>query len=480
MKAKRVYDAVTCLPADLIMKAGAHKFKKRPKKALFLSAVAAALVLAVAAGALLFPVHTPQVLPGAVAEEIERAQFPASVPYPKDEEMFTEAYFDKYDTWIQDLHSRRLAPGTADSLQPFFQNSAKTFLSDTDGENAVFSPVNLYAALCMLAEITGGDSHAQVLGVLGQSDTEEMRLQAQKILLSIYRDDGVQTCLPAAAVFLNDRIDFKPEALSNLAEGYYASSYRGEMGSSEMNALFQSWLDENTGGLLAEYAREKTLEADTVLALASALYVNVGWESRFSPEATVRGEFYAPGETVQADYMKKSAIGTYYRGENFSAVYFAFEGDGGMWFFLPDEGTEPERLLDSEEIYRLMDDSGAHENAVRAKIHSSVPKFDITGEIDLIEGLRSLGITDVFRADLSDFTPLTELKEIYVNKAEQNARIKIDEEGVLGAAFTIMTVRATGALLPQEEIHFTLNRPFLFVAASPDNIPLFMGVVNKP
>ena len=55
----------------------------------------------------------------------------------------------------------------------------------------------------------------------------------------------------------------------------------------------------------------------------------------------------------------------------------------------------------------------------------------------------------------------------------------IDEEGCTAAAFTQMAVCGT-ALPPEDEIYFTLDRPFLFVIMSDTKQPLFIGTVYEP
>lgn len=480
MKAQKLFDAVTDLPDSLIEEAGAHKFEKRPKKAVWLSAIAAVLVLAFSAGALFSSMKPPRLMPGAYAEEIAAAEYPESVAFPSDAYMGSDEYFVGYKAWNEAFQSNRLAPGEADNLNGMFRASSETFLSAADGENAVFSPLSLYMALCMLAEISGGETREQILTLMGCEDLQSLREQAQRVILSVYQNDGVKTCLPAAAVFLNEYIDFKQTPLGNLAEYFFSSSFRGTMGSSEMNEMLQAWLNENTGGLLGESAREQTLTADTVMALATCVYLSASWENGFNAQKTEQANFNAPGGAVQADYMLKSSMGVYYRGENFSAVFYSFQGGGGMWFFLPDEGVSPAGLLKEDALFRLMESPDTYENAAHIMIHARIPKFDATNKTDLIEGLKSLGITRVFQPSEADFTPLTDVNEVYVSKAEQNARVKIDEEGVLGAAFTIMVMRATGIMMPQEEVEFTLDRPFVFAAVTPDNLPLFMGVINHP
>ena len=113
-------------------------------------------------------------------------------------------------------------------------------------------------------------------------------------------------------------------------------------------------------------------------------------------------------------------------------------------------------------------------------MNQSVPKFDVSSQFDLREGLAALGITDVTDFDKADFSPLTDAQqEIALTQASHAVRVAIDEEGVTAAAYTVM-MAAGAAMPPEEEIDFTLDRPFLFVITSPDNLPMFVGVVNDP
>ena len=64
--------------------------------------------------------------------------------------------------------------------------------------------------------------------------------------------------------------------------------------------------------------------------------------------------------------------------------------------------------------------------------------------------------------------------------AGQDVRVGIDEDGVTAVAYTILSFGAGAAEPPDEEIDFTLDRPFVFAITSQDGLPLFIGVVNTP
>ena len=75
---------------------------------------------------------------------------------------------------------------------------------------------------------------------------------------------------------------------------------------------------------------------------------------------------------------------------------------------------------------------------------------------------------------------MTETPNLYVGQINHAARVAIDEEGCIAAAFTVIATYGTGMPADLKEIDFTLDRPFLFVVSSRDNLPLFAGVVNEP
>ena len=119
------------------------------------------------------------------------------------------------------------------------------------------------------------------------------------------------------------------------------------------------------------------------------------------------------------------------------------------------------------------------QNQKAMNIHFYLPKFDVSSKMDLREGLKTLGVTDVFDGSLADFSPVTDLKRVCLSKANHAARVTVDEEGVTAAAYTVM--EANGAMPSQEEeIEFRLDRPFLFAIMGTGNVPLFVGIVNQP
>ena len=443
------------------------------------AALAAVLAVAILAGVVLWPGGSP--LSQTASAAIVEAEYPDRVPYPDVNPLTGAMDEDAYTAWREENQARQeLASGVDnESMAGYYAATMAEFLGDNGGENAVYSPLNLYLALAMLAECTDGDSRGQILALLGVDDLDALRTQAQNLWSANYRDDGQTTSLLANSVWLRDSLTYNEDTLNTLADTYYASSHRGEMGSEELNRALQTWLNDNTGGLLEEYAGQIETEPDTLLALASTIYFKASWADEFDESATAPRTFHAATGDVETDFMNQSEMGSYYWGEDFSAVSKSFQNGGAMWLILPDKGTSPEELLAGDTLADFLLAGNGWEDQQYHQINLSMPRFDVEGEINLIGGLQELGVTDVFDPGLADFTPmLGEGVDAYVSQADHAARVRVDEEGCEGAAFTVI-MAAEGAPAPGEEIDFVLDRPFLFAVTSQTGQLLFVGIVNQ-
>ena len=303
------------------------------------------------------------------------------------------------------------------------------------------------------------------------------------------------TSILGNSLWLRDDMTYSQQTLDTLANQYYASSFSGEMGSEEYNQALRDWLNEQTGGLLEQQASQLEMAPETVLALASTIYFKAAWNSEFNKERTETDVFHTPDRDVDAEFMCKAMTSTYYWGEHFAAVQLYFQEGGSMWLILPDEGYTVDELLNSGEAmdFLLMDKYGYYDEEKDERVETwpgqkyltinlSMPKFDVSSDLDLIEGLQKLGVTDVFDWHVSNFDPLGASTDdpLYVGKAQHAARVKVDEEGCEAAAYTVMLVYAGAAAPPDDEVDFVLDRPFLFSIIGDSGLPLFTGVVNQP
>lgn len=449
-----------------------RKVKSQRKLPRWMGAIAAFVAVALLCGFFLYP--RGQVL---TAYAIAEAVYPEMAPYPNEN---SPNLSEEYDAWRASVKAQEQPDGYADGLEGFFANSIREFLSGEAGENRAYAPVNVYLALGMLAELTDGSTRQEILDVLGADSIEALRTQANAVWNAHYRNDGVTTSILGSSLWLNQDISYVPETMKILAENYYASSFQGEMGSEDFDKALQDWLDAQTGGLLTDQTQGLEMKPATVLALATTIYFRAKWQTEFSPEATIPGTFHALTADLTCDFMHSSTENAYCWGENFGAVGLPLGNDGGtMWIVLPDEGQDVDTLLDSQEVMDFLLSKGSWENQKHLTVHLSLPKFDISAQQDLCQGLQNLGLSEVFTG-AGDFSPMTnQVQSIALTQATHGVRVAIDEEGVSAAAYTLMALN--GSAMPvEDEIDFVVDRPFLFAITSPDGLPLFAGIVHTP
>lgn len=471
MKKEDLFDAVTNLPDKYV------KETKKRKIPRWTAAVAAILTAVILLGIFFGPGVDlgrggVQVL--AAAEYPQMAAYPNELKYIKwNGEFDDEAFRQVYDRWRDDLNDLRPEEGFADGLETYFPTAARALLSGQG--NRVCSPLNVYMALAMLAEITDGDTRQEILAALGSDDLEDLRTQAKAVWRSVYRQDGAVNSVLANSLWLDQGESFRQETVDRLAENDYASVYRGEMGSEELDKALRDWLDEQTGGLLKKATKSAQFSPDTVLALASTVYFQSKWTEEFSKSNTREGTFHGLSGDTSADFLRSDGADTYYWGDGFAAYGKLLESGGTMWFFLPDEGVTPEDLLAGEDVFTLASDSSQWEDQARLIVHVSIPKFDVFRQQTLTDALETMGISKVFNPAQADFSPISE-NALCLSQTDHAARLAIDEEGVTAAAYTLMDA-AGAARPPEEEVDFRLDRPFLTMVTSQDGLLLFAGIV---
>ena len=410
---------------------------------------------------------------------LAQPQYPQMTARPADESLQ-----DAYRVWDASVQAQRnQVKGHTDGMTDYYAKTMAQFLAGEAGENRVYSPLNVYLALAMLAETAEGDSRQQILDLLGVSDLTALREKCNGLWNGVYLDDGAVTSLLANSLWLadSDRWQYDMDTVNALAQNYYASTFHGKMGSTEYDKALQDWINEQTDNLLKEQADGLGFDPNTVLALASTVCFRAKWQDEFWMKYNREGVFHTAGGDVPVIYMTQSPMMYAYFGNQFTAVQKDLD-DGAyqMVFFLPDEGVAVDDLITDRQVLALMQGNEGAVNSKYVKVNMSIPKFDVAADKDLINVLKKLGVTDVFDAEKSNFGGiLTEQSEpVWINKVDHATRVAIDEEGVTAAAYTVMQM--CGSAMPQDEIEFTLDRPFMFAITGPENTILFTGVVENP
>ena len=412
---------------------------------------------------------------------------PSTPDIPKQEDFYNEYTGLKTEAWekANKAYSEFLTTVTAaadaydsSALSPFYRRIIPLLLP-ADQDNSVCSPLNIYLALAMLAETTGGSSRSQILAAMDAEDPDALARQVENIWTANYRNADSSKCLLSSSVWLKDGLSFNWKTLDRLSAVHRASAYSGTPGTEEMDRALRRWMNDATGDLLKDQIDTITLPGDLVSALVTAVYYKAPWEESFSREVSYQEDFVsASGKTVTATYLFESRSGSVYTGSGFTAASKTLLDGSTMWFLLPDEGASPAELLRGTAVTDLLYGSVSSDRYI---VQLSVPKFDVSARTDLMPVLAALGIADVTDPSLSDFSPLIDgPQKIALSSADHGARLLLNEDGIEAAAYTI-ALDARGTLIePLDEYEFILDRPFVFALTSQAGDLLFVGTVGNP
>ncbi|MBQ5310936.1 MAG: hypothetical protein ILP19_02695, partial [Oscillospiraceae bacterium] len=425
--------------------------------------------------------------------------------YPERTGISADKYKELHEEWEAAVEKQRSLPeGYSDCFDDFFIRSTKTFVKDT-GDNVVFSPLSLYIALGINAEITDGQTRPQILDALGQPEIESLRTNTRTLWNTNFIDDGVSRCVFANSLWANDKFNYNDGIFDLLARNYYTSSFSGDPASDAYSAMLRDWLNKQTDGMLSGDVENIRMDPLMVLDIVSTINYSGRWEDKFNEDLTAEDVFRSPSGDIKCDFLNGTKEIGYYDGKGYTVVVLPLENNGEMRLILPDEGLSPADLfgmeaavgtdaigwepcecgfpygkmkLDLDVMSYMTMPSGALTHNVYADL--SVPEFDVSSHTDLIEGMKEMGITDDFDDSISDFSPLSESDGLYIGQALQDARTTIDENGCKAVGYTMVEVACNGASVIMNIGEIKFDRPFIFEIMSETDTPLFVGVVNDP
>lgn len=400
------------------------------------------------------------------------------------------------------------------AYQSFFENSTSLVLSKCSETNPmedayIYSPVNFYLCLAMLAEMTANDTHDQIYSNLYAplamcqsevSDTdateEAIREKHLQTLRSyhqkLYQAITSKHCSLGNSIWLNDQITFREKVIQNIEKYYYGESTAGQMGSKTFDRKIQDWLNEQTKNKLADQVSGIHTSVRDALLLYSVIYFEDQWEIPFEESATETETFYGAAyntcgtiseeeqtETVECDFLHGNFMAGTVITKQYQEVSIPMN-ENYLHIILPQEGYGVSDLLDEESGISLLDlcNSDAEEREYR-EIEFSMPKLDIESVIHLESAMEEMGMKDVLESETADFSPFTEMENtFYVGQATQTSRMQLDENGCSVASYTEMEVKC-GAVMSDEIVQMQCDHPFLFMITNGDGLPLFVGVVNR-
>lgn len=401
---------------------------------------------------------------------VAQAQYPKSIAY--------EDYQGKQLVKEQNPVSEEYKA----ALQNFATVSAiEIFQSEKKGTNLTYSPISLYMALAISASAAKNQTQDEILSVLNMKKPGVSQLETQtgNLFRLLYTDNKVGKLRLANSLWLAKGIPFNKEYLETATKKYYASLYSVDFADAKTGDLISKWISENTNGLLQG---SHPPDPQQILAIINTLYFYDEWIKPFSETDTKKDIFtLANGQRVTADFMNDTLLGHgFIRGEGFLSSSLAFKNGSSMNFYLPDKGVDVYDLLSTpEKMNQLLNPAQGQNERKQGKVVFKIPKFAYGTKLPLIDVLKNMGMKQAFDTS-ADFSGLTSATSAYISEVLQETYISLNEKGVEAAAYTKISMTTSGPGPSEDYAEMILDRPFIYTITSPEDVVLFMGVINNP
>lgn len=353
--------------------------------------------------------------------------------------------------------------------------------------NVNYSPASLWTAAAIAAQGADGNTQDQLnaaIGATSLSDTDYRTLMpsangkydgSQSLMImanSVWIDESiVPTQHDAAVAAYRDTVQDLFDAETNTVD----------LSADDTAQRIQHWVEDQTKGLVSPLVN---IGENEVLRIASAVYADMRWEDPFETSLTSDDTFHGTSGDTTVSFMHQDYESLdYYTGDGWKRVDIPFDNGGTFSILLPDKGRFDDVTAALGDAFGVtfaeaLDDSGY---SPQARVKLALPRFDVTDTFQnntLIDVLRSFGVTDAFDMERADFSRMADVRPLYVEMIEQSTRIIVNEEGAEAAAVTFWG-NAAGAAPQEQEIEFVVDRPFLYMLTTPDDIPLFIGAVRN-
>lgn len=345
---------------------------------------------------------------------------------------------------------------------------------DRDGETLVWSPYSVAAALGLAAAGARGRTYDEMAAALApHGDLDEL---ARVLGAAATVPDG--TLAVSNALWMRHDLPFHDEyqqdVLARPGGALHAADFAGDPEGSRR--AINADVEKTTRGLIRELLAPGLIDPSVAAVIVNALYLKVAWFLPFPERATAPRPFHAPSGTREVATMEQHQRMSYARSDGWQLVTLPAEGGVVADILLPDgDLADAERKLTEDVLTRLY---GAQR---QAEVGLWLPRFRVeSGSIILNEPLQELGVRTAFDPVNADFSGISPADiPIWVETVAHKAVLRVDEQGLEGAAATAVVMRTVSVLGYAADVH--VDRPFLVVVRHADSGAIyFLARVTEP
>lgn len=337
----------------------------------------------------------------------------------------------------------------------------------------IVSPLSLQIALGMLLNGAQGETATEICQTLGygEGETAEVNAWCKLMLEQLPKLDKKTDLSLADAIFYNKTMTMKAPYKDAVGTNYKATFEALDFTKKKASAdVINKWCDKQTKGLIPHVLDE--VDPSYLAYLVNALYFKSQWQEKFARGDSDNETFYQENGSKGTVKMMKQAGNKFQYGETevWQAIRLPYgNGNFAMTVVLPKEGHT---VRDITAALGKGEQIGTYWT-VEADLW--LPRFETKYHIGLNNILMDMGMPRSFSSK-ADFKAMSDFAD-FVGFVQQDAVIKVDEEGTEAAAVTMIGVYATSAKPePPRKVIFHADHPFLYlITESSTGTILFAG-----
>lgn len=355
--------------------------------------------------------------------------------------------------------------------------------NESDKENIMISPLSISVALAMAYNGADGDTKTEMENTLKLNGltTEEINNSYKLLINALQSVDEEVVFELANAIFYTKDFAVKQAFINDNQNFYDAEVEAIDFSSPSAVPTINNWVAEKTHDKIEKII--ENLSPYDRMVLLNAIYFNGIWSIEFDEDGTKMLNFTKQnGSTKEVPMMNKEDKLEYTTNSLFQAIKLPYgNGQYNMTVFLPANDKNSQDVI--QEL--SADNWKAWNENFELKEHVVVtmPRFKFDFELQLNNVLKKMGMQKAFDSQLSDFTKISDDRNLFISSVVHKSFIDVNETGTEAAAVTSITFTTTsiGPGDQVQKIYFTVDQPFVFSITEKDtDAILFIGEVQNP
>ena len=346
------------------------------------------------------------------------------------------------------------------------------------GGDSCFSPYSVAGALGLTAQAANGQTARELVDLLTGGDPDiAKQADLLRAAATLEEPHGRETPVLEVAntLWADQRVPIVEDFAGGLAAWPRGVVRPAPFATDPESArrLINSDVASTTHDLIPQLLAPGAVHTDTVASVVNALYLKTSWIRRFHD--TVDADFHSPSGTRRVPTMHQSELLAYATDDDWQLVELPAVGGVSAIILLPGRGlAEQESTMDEARFANLV------ARKATAQVRLSLPRFELDTRAELKRALAGLGARAMFSPADADFTRLTPVRPVWIDDIVHQAVLRLDEQGLEGAAATAVTFR-TLSMITAPPVEVVVDRPFLLLVRHAETgVVYFFARVVEP